>query len=116
MILLMGLLVLSYIGSFLVSGRAIRGFGLPSGAEYVRLGVALGPHVLGIVEPSMLEAFAPVAHVALGWLALIIGLDYGFVEGHRVRFTSVVGSSLIALLTGSAVTAAVGFLLFYFDR
>ena len=40
--LLMGLLVLSYAGSFLVGGRAVRG-GLPAGTEYVLLGFVLGP-------------------------------------------------------------------------
>ena len=69
LLLLMGLLVLSYIGSFLVGGRALRGVGLPSGAEYVALGFLLGPHVLGIVERSMLVSFEPIVQVALGWLA-----------------------------------------------
>ena len=53
--LLMGLLILSYLGSLLVSARAVRGIGLPSGAEYVALGFVIGPHVLGAVERSMLS-------------------------------------------------------------
>ena len=69
LLLLMGLLLLSYIGSFLVGGRAIRGFGLPSGSEYLVLGFVIGPTVLGLVERSMLDAFEPIADVALGWLA-----------------------------------------------
>ena len=44
--LLLGLLLLSYLGSNLVGGRAIRGFGLPSNAEYLVLGFAIGPHAL----------------------------------------------------------------------
>ena len=48
-LLLMGLLVLSYLGSFLVGGRTVRGAGLPSGIEYVALGFVLGPQVLDMV-------------------------------------------------------------------
>jgi hypothetical protein len=37
-LLLTGLLVLAYLGSFLVGGRTVRGAGLPSGVEFVALG------------------------------------------------------------------------------
>ena len=107
LLLLMGLLVLSYIGSFLVGGRALRGVGLPSGAEYVALGFLLGPHVLGIVERSMLVSFEPIVQVALGWLALVIGIDFGFAGERRVRPKSLALGLVSALITGGAVTAAV---------
>jgi hypothetical protein len=97
---LMGLLVLSYIGSFLVGGRSVRGVGLPSGAEYIALGFVLGPHVLGILERSMLVSFEPLVHVALGWLALVIGLDFGFAGDRRVRGRSMVFGIVSALVTG----------------
>jgi Kef-type K+ transport system membrane component KefB len=106
LLLLMGLLVLSYIGSFLVGGRAIRGFGLPSGSEYLLLGFAIGPNVLGLVERSMLDSFEPIADAALGWLAFVLGLDYAFLGHRRVRFSSLVVASSIALITGAAVAAA----------
>jgi hypothetical protein len=111
LLLLMGLLVLSYIGSFLVGGRAIRGFGLPSGSEYLVLGFVIGPNVLGLVERSMLDAFEPIADVALGWLALVLGLDYAFLGKRRVKLSSFIAASFIALLTGGAVAAAEFFLL-----
>lgn len=107
--LLMGLLVLSYLGSSLVSGRVLRGIGLPSGAEYVVLGFVLGPSALGLLEPSSLAAFEPVAGVALGWLALVVGLDFGFVGSRRVRPSRMALCVLMSLLTGGAVAAAVWF-------
>jgi Kef-type K+ transport system membrane component KefB len=106
LLLLMGLLVLSYIGSFLVGGRAIRGFGLPSGSEYLLLGFVIGPNVLGLVERSMLDAFEPIADAALGWLAFVLGLDYAFLGHRRVRLSSLVVACSIALVTGAAVGAA----------
>lgn len=107
LLLLMGLLVLSYIGSFLVSGRTLRGVGLPSGAEYVALGFLVGPHVLGIFERSMLESFEPIVQVALGWLALVIGLDFGFAGDRRVGPKSLLFGLFSALLTGVVIMGAV---------
>ncbi|AKT40258.1 cation:proton antiporter [Chondromyces crocatus] len=107
--LLMGLLLLSYIGSFLVSGHALRGYGLPSGSEFVVLGFALGPFVLGLVEGPTLSLFEPVTDVALGWLALVVGLGFGFSGERRVgpgRLALGVG---LSLGVGGVVAAAVWF-------
>ena len=110
-LLLVGLLVLSYIGSFLVGGRSVRGMGLPSGSEYVALGFVLGPQVLGVLERSMLESFEPIAHVALGWLALVIGIDFGHAGDKRVRTGSLALGAICSILTGGAVAGATFLLL-----
>lgn len=106
-VLLLGLLVLSYIGGFLVGGRAIRGFGLPSGSEYVALGFLVGPHALGLVDRALLDAFAPLAHVALGWLALAMGLDYGFRRARRVQPRRLLVGLLVALSTTASIAALI---------
>jgi Kef-type K+ transport system membrane component KefB len=104
LLVLMGLLLLSYLGSFLVGGRSIRGFGLPSGAEYVVLGLAIGPSVLGLLDRSLVEAFDPIANVALGWLALLTGLDYGYArDGSRLRPRRILGGCVVALVTAGIV-------------
>jgi Kef-type K+ transport system membrane component KefB len=105
-LLLMGLLVLSYLGSLLVTGRAVHGAGLPSGIEYVALGFVLGPHLLGLFGADSLEAFEPVVQVAVGWLAFAVGLDFAFTGDKRVRVGSLLLGSIGALLTGGAVAAA----------
>src|SRR6185312_4546059 len=110
-LLLMGLLVLSYLGSFLFTGRASRGAGLPSGVEYVALGFLLGPRVLDIVGGDMLASFEPVVQVALGWLAFAVGLDFGYAGDKRVRSGSLVVGTLGSLITGGAVGVAVWFAL-----
>ncbi len=112
-LLLMGLLVLSYLGSFLVGGRAMRGAGLPSGVEYVALGFLFGPHVLDLVGGDMLASFEPVVQVALGWLAFTVGLDFGYAGERRVRPASLLLGTLGALVTGGAVAAAVWFTIRY---
>jgi Kef-type K+ transport system membrane component KefB len=101
--LLMGLLVLSYLGSFLVSRRSVGGVGLPSGIEYVTLGFALGPHALDLIAARDIDAFEPVAQVALGWLAFGLGLDFGFANEKRVKLGRIAFGFFGALLTGGAV-------------
>jgi Kef-type K+ transport system membrane component KefB len=107
LVVLMGLLVLAYAGSFLVSGRTIRGFGLPSGAEYVLLGFFLGPHALSLLEGSMLSGFDPIAGVAVGWLALLVGLDWGRQGEGRTSAPRLLGSAIVSLFSAALVAAPV---------
>lgn len=99
---LLGLLLLAYIGSFLVGSHSIRGFGLSSSVEYVVLGFLLGP-VLGLVDRDALRVFDPLTHLAIGWLSLLVGLGYGHVGGAWVRLRSGVAGSVIALLTFGSI-------------
>lgn len=108
--LLMGLLVLSYAGSILVGRRGVGG-GLPASTEYVVLGFVLGPSALGLVQQSMLAAMEPVAHAAIGWLAFVLGLQYGINHGRRVRTVRVLASWVAGLFTAASVAAAVYFVL-----
>jgi hypothetical protein len=105
-LLFMGLLVLSYLGNFLFTGRSVRGVGLPSGVEYAALGFVLGPHGLDVVGGDLLGTFEPVAQVALGWLGFAVGLHFGHAAGRRVRPGSLALGSFSAVATGGAVGAA----------
>ncbi len=107
--LLMGLLVLSYLGSLLVGTGKTRG--LASGIEFIGLGFAVGPHALGLVERPMIAEFEPIVQVALGWLAFFVGLDFGRVEGRRVDRTASALGIAGAVLTGTIVAVAVGCML-----
>jgi hypothetical protein len=104
---LLGLLVLAYVGSMLVSGRTIRGFGLPSGAEYLVLGVVVGPHALGIFTRSTISAFEPIFVLGASWLALVAGIGYGIVGQRRIHF----GRALVGVATALGVAAGVAALL-----
>jgi len=105
--LLLGLLLLAYLGSNLVGGRAIRGFGLPSGSEYLVLGFALGPHVLGLLGRSLAHTFEPVVLVGTGWLSLVIAVGYVRVADRWISPGRAAVGVLLGLLTCAAVTAAV---------
>ncbi len=104
--LLLSLLVVAYIGSLWVSGRS-RGYGLPSGLEFVVLGAALGPQMLGLIGIEVVDSFDPIAFVALGWLALGFGLECGAIDGNSASLRRIaLGSAFAAMraiITGAAV-------------
>jgi hypothetical protein len=109
--LLMGLLVLSYLGNLLVTRRTTSGAGLPSGVEYAALGFVLGPHALALVGADSLESFEPLVQVALGWLSFIRGLDFGIAGHRRVRAGSLALATLGSVVTAGAVGCATWFAL-----
>ena len=100
---LLGLLVLAYVGSMLVSGRTIRGFGLPSGAEYLVLGVVIGPHALGLLTRSTITSFEPIFVLGASWMALVAGIGYGVVGERRIH----AGRALAGVVTAAGVGAGV---------
>jgi hypothetical protein len=109
--LLLALLVVAYIGSLWVSGRGARTFGSPSGAEYLLLGVLLGPEALGVLGEQALHAFEPLAHVALGY-----GLECGMVGERRASLGSIVGGTLFTAFTSIVAACSVGFVAIWFGR
>jgi hypothetical protein len=106
---LLGLLVLAYVGSILVGGRAIRGFGLASGAEYLVLGFVLGPQVLSVVGRSLVESFQPVVLVGVSWLGLLLGVSYLRVAERRVPLARIALAIVLSALVGGSVSATVYF-------
>jgi hypothetical protein len=112
---LLGLLVLAYVGSILVGGRAIRGFGLASGAEYLVLGFVLGPQVLSVVGRSLVESFQPVVLVGVSWLGLLLGVSYLRVAERRVPLSRIALAIVLSALVSAAVSATVYFGARYFS-
>lgn len=112
---LLGLLVLAYLGSILVGGRAIRGFGLASGAEYLVLGFVLGPQVLSVVNRPLVETFQPVLLVGVSWLGLVLGVSYLRVGQRRVPVPHIALGVGMSALVAACVSATVFFGASYFS-
>lgn len=112
--LLIGLLVLSYLGSMLRGDRAIRGIGLPSGAEYLFLGFVLGSHVLGVIPEDLVVSFEPLLVVGASWIAFIAGLVYSQIGERRIvvhrALVGIVGTTLVGAGVGAAVWFALPFI------
>ncbi|MEO7520851.1 MAG: hypothetical protein ABIW79_03440 [Gemmatimonas sp.] len=81
-------LVLLVIGTYLAAHVAFDWLGrrlhIVSGAEYVLLGILLGPQVGGVLSTDLLESFAPVTALALGWMGAIIGSRFMLSEMIKV--------------------------------
>jgi hypothetical protein len=113
--LLVVLLVLAYVGSILVSGRAIRGWGLPSGSEWIVLGFVLGPRALGVFDLDTLKSLEPLVQVGLGWLALVIGVEYGHVGTRRVPVRRMFAGFVFATLSCIGVATVFASFALYFE-
>ena len=70
-------LVLVVVGSYLAAHVAFDWIGkrllIVSGAEYIILGILLGPQVAGLLSADLVESFAPITALALGWMGAILG-------------------------------------------
>ncbi len=112
LLLLMGLLLVAYLGSFLVGGeRSVAGVGLPSSVEWVVLGVVVGPQALGVVSGSLIDAVQSVVTVALAWLMLTTGVQYAATSRGRVGLKRVIVALPWAGLTAASVFFAIWFAL-----
>ena len=73
-------LVLLVVGSYLAAHVAFdwlaRRLVLVSGAEYLILGILLGPQVSGILDAGFLQDIAPASALALGWMGAIVGARF----------------------------------------
>lgn len=77
-----------------------------SGAEYLLLGILLGPSVSGLVDAESLRSFLPFMTLALGWMGAMVGMRLylpGMVRLRGVFYRVALVQSLITLV---GVTAA----------
>jgi Kef-type K+ transport system membrane component KefB len=112
------LLVLIVAGSYLAAHWAFEWLGhrfmLISGAEYLVLGILLGPQVSGVLQASVLDAFAPFMTLALGWIGAVVGSNFYLpllvrVRGelYRVAFAE---AALTLAVTAALLTAGLAWL------
>lgn len=86
-----------------------------SGAEYLVLGVLLGPHVTGLFSPAALEAFQPLVVLSIGWMGITTGMPLRLAQLVRIpavtyRLSLVESLVTLALVSvGAASAFAYGF-------
>ncbi|HSJ65019.1 MAG TPA: hypothetical protein VK922_14095 [Gemmatimonadaceae bacterium] len=79
---------------------------LVSGAEYLILGILLGPSVSGVLSEETLSGFAPLTTLALGWIGAIVGTQFflpGLVKIPGVMYRLAFGEALgtLAIVAGA---------------
>jgi len=112
---LMGLLFLSYLGSVITASAGKRS-GLPGGSEFLIVGVLAGPIVFGAVTRAALSSFDPMIYVAVAWLALSSGLEYGWVRGRRVTVARVFEGIILGAFSAAIVALGVWYALPFIAR
>lgn len=75
-----------------------------SGAEYLVLGVLLGPQVTGLFAPAALEAFQPIVVLGIGWMGIATGMPLRLQQLVRIPAVTYRLSLVESLLTFALVT------------
>ncbi|HUG39226.1 MAG TPA: hypothetical protein VMM12_02015 [Longimicrobiales bacterium] len=108
-------LVLIVVGAYLAAHVAFewlaRRFMVVSGAEYLLLGILLGPSVSGLIRPGVVGGFAPLMTLALGWIGAVIGAQFFVPALVRVPGSLFRIAFIEAVLSLAVVSAAMGALL-----
>lgn len=105
LILILGV-ALAYLAAHLVFDWLARRFLIVSGAEYLILGVLLGPQVSGVLSADVMEGFAPLITLALGWIGAIVGTQFYLPGLIRISGLSYRLGFIEALATGFLVAGA----------
>ena len=69
----LAVLAVGYILAYLVFDRLRDRYGYVGGAEYVLLGVLLGPGSPGCSAPGRFRISPPIVSLAVGWLGMLLG-------------------------------------------
>ena len=60
----------------LLAGKLVKRIQLPNVTGYLVMGIVIGPHVLGLIPENMMEQFALISEMALGFIAFSIGAEF----------------------------------------
>jgi hypothetical protein len=106
------ILILVVAGAYLAAHVAFewlaRRFSIISGAEYLLLGILLGPQVTGLMSPSVVGAFGPFITLALGWIGAVVGAQFylpGLTRIPGVHFRIAFTEALLSLTLVAAAMA-----------
>lgn len=96
-----------YLAARLAAAALARRFLIVSGAEYLVLGVLLGPRVSGLISANVIDSFGPFITLAIGWMGAVIGSEFDLqrllrISGalYQVAFLEAV---LVAALVGGVM-------------
>lgn len=103
-LVLVPLIAAAYLAAHVAFDWLARRFRVVSGAEYLLLGILLGPQVTGVLDPRLLELSNPIVILGLGWTGALLGAQ--FVLHGLIRVPGVVYR--VALVEGLLTMGVVG--------
>lgn len=74
-----------YLAAHLASQWLAQRHLIVSGAEYLLLGILLGPEVVGLIRPSTFDGFTPFLTLAFGWIGALVGAQFFLPELLRIK-------------------------------
>jgi hypothetical protein len=107
-LLLVVLVAVAYVAAKLAFQWIGRHLLIVSGAEYLLLGILLGPQVSGLLSPESLRTFIPFMTLALGWMGAMVGMRWylpGMVRlrGVFYRLAFVQSLATLVIVTGASL-------------
>lgn len=109
-LLLILIVAAAYLAAHVAMDWIGRRYLVVSGAEYLLLGVLLGPQVSGLIRTSTVDEFAPFLTLAFGWVGALVGAQFYVPDLLRLRsvaFKTAFTEALLALAVVSGVMGAV---------
>ena len=102
--LVMGLLLLAYLGTFVVGGK--ESFAASSNVGWIVLGLVLGPYALNVIGETLLDAVTPVLTIAAGWVAFATGVrTFGVVTSAPWRGAGLgIAAGMLTALVAGGIT------------
>lgn len=114
-LILLLLVGIAFLTTHVVSDWVAKRFVVVSGAEYLVIGLILGPSVLGVLSEDRLDQFAPVTLLTLGFLGLALGMRLHLPTLMKVPGVTWRLSFAQSFLTLATVAAAMAVLLIQRD-
>jgi Kef-type K+ transport system membrane component KefB len=112
-LLLILVAAIAFLATHVVSEWLARRFLIISGAEYLVLGVILGPQGTGLLPASALEAFEPFIILGIGWMGGVAAMPIRLarlVTTPGVTYRLAVAESLLTpVLVGGATASALAY-------
>jgi hypothetical protein len=69
----LAVVAVGYILAYVLFDRLRQRYGYVGGAEYVLIGVILGPKVSGLLGAAQVRDLTPIVSLAVGWLGMLLG-------------------------------------------
>ncbi|HEU4763062.1 MAG TPA: hypothetical protein VFS28_00300 [Gemmatimonadales bacterium] len=94
----LAVLGVGYVLAYLLYDRLRDRFGYVGGAEYVLLGLFLGPSGSGVLSAGAVRDLTPLVSLALGWMGMLLGTQF------RVSRLTLLAPSWVAIAFTEAAT------------
>ncbi len=107
-LILIPLVAASYLAAHVAFDWVARKYRIVSGAEYLLLGILLGPRVSGLLGPNVLEQFSPLISLGVGWTGALLGAQFVLprlirVPGEVYRIALVEATLTLLVVSGAMV-------------